>query len=310
MTRQLVLVVAAVTTALVLVRCDLAETGPQEELVVEAFLETGRPLPTVVLRTVQPRGRVIDSTEDAARGATVTLTLDGATHPYAADADTPGHYVPVGGAPSIPTGVPFQLTAAWNDERAVAEGRTPPPIAIDEVCLEIPDDPVRAVLVDSVRRDSLDIPAEQGYIYPIEVSVAWAVDRAAPGPDPVDDSTYWVRAQLRPTAQFSSRVVNFFLQSAEVRQEHRFRSTGGRYHWTGVYAVPVDSADDPLPAHRLTTALVRGDDAFADFATSRTDPGRREPVSNVRGGLGIATAIALDSLRRRITPGTSACASP
>jgi hypothetical protein len=306
----LALAVAAVATTLALVRCDLAEEGPQQTLVVEAFLETGRPLPAVVLRTVQPRGRATDRTEDAARGATVRLRLDDTTYAYAADPEVPGRYVPVGDVPPVPAGVPFQLTANWDGERAVAEGRTPPPIAIDEVCLEIPDDPVRAVLVDSVRRDSLDIPAEQGYIYPIEVSMAWPVDRAGPGPDPADDSAYWVRAQLRPTAQFSSRVVNFFLQPAEVRQEHRFRASEERYRWTGVYAVPVDSADDPLPEHRLTTALVRGDAAFADFATSRTDPGRREPTSNVRGGLGIATAIALDSLRQRITPGTPACTSP
>jgi len=304
------LALATFLAALLLVRCDLAERGPQQELVVEAFLETGRPLPTVTLRTIQPRGAPVDSTEDAATGANVILSLDGTSYAYRAVPGAPGQYAAPDDSLRIPTNVPFALTVAWNDERAQARGWTPPPIAIETVCLQIPDDPVQAVLVDSVRRDSLDIPAEQGYIYPIDVTVTWPVDRGAPGPDPVDDSTYWVRGQLRPSAQFSSRVVDFFLQPAEVREEARFRRQDGRHHWTGVYAVPVDSADAPLPEHRLTTTLVRGDDAFADFAASRTDPGRREPTSNVEGGLGIATAVALDSLRRRVTPGVPACVSP
>jgi len=119
-----------------------------------------------------------------------------------------------------------------------------------------------------------------------------------------------VRGQLRPSASFSSRVVNFFLQPAEVRREDRYPDTKTGRKWRGVYAVPVDTSTAPLPEHRLTAVLVRGDTAFADFARTRADPDRREPVSNVSGGLGIATGVAIDSLRRTVTESTEQCRMP
>jgi hypothetical protein len=64
-----------------------------------------------------------------------------------------------------------------------------------------------------------------------------------------------------------------------------------------------------LPRHNLTTALVRGDTAFAAFAQTRTDPDRREPISNVDGALGIATAVSVDSLVRSVEPGMLRCRS-
>lgn len=284
-------------------RCDLAEPGAQESLVVEAFLKTGQPPPAIKLRSVQPHDDSIAPGDDAVTNASLAVRLGEATVPYAPVPGAPGRYAPQRDSLLVAPGTPFSLQATWNGEVATAEGAAPPPISVGEVCLEVPDDAVRAVLVDSVRRDSLDIPAEQGFIYPIDVTVSWA-GTSAP------DSTYFVRAQLQPSAQFSSRVVDFFLQPAEVRPEGQFRGAPLRRRWTGVYAVPVDSADDPLPEHRLTVALVRGDASFASFAASRTDPGRREPTSNVTGGLGIATAIALDSLRRRVAPGSPACFAP
>jgi hypothetical protein len=62
-----------------------------------------------------------------------------------------------------------------------------------------------------------------------------------------------------------------------------------------------------LPPHTLTTALVRGDTAFASFAQTRTDPDRREPLSNVRGALGVALGVAVDSIARTIEPGVERC---
>jgi hypothetical protein len=114
----------------------------------------------------------------------------------------------------------------------------------------------------------------------------------------------WVRAELNPSAAFSSSVVDFFLQPVEVDREVDFPATSTGREWTGVYAVSVDAVDDPLPEHALTVALARGDSAFASFATSRTDPERREPVSNVDGAVGIATALALDTLRFDLDAGT------
>jgi hypothetical protein len=302
-TRLLGRALLAVGLVLGLARCDWSTTPVDEEsLVVEAFLETGRPLPPIVLRRTRPLRSPQDSLRDAATGAAVEVELGGAHYAYE-PARTPGRYVPPTDT-LVPAGVPWQLTVRWRGETAHARGRTPSPIDITEVCVDVPEAPSRAVQVDSLRRDSLDIPADLGFLYPIDVTVRWA-GRAPPT---LPDTSRWVRTQLRPDATpFPSEVVEFFLQPAEIQQEVAFAQSGDAYQWRGVYAVPVDSAEATLPRHTLTTAVVRGDTAFASFAQTRTDPDRREPISNVTGGLGIAVAVAVDSLVRPIEPGVARC---
>lgn len=290
--------------------CDWGvEPAERESLVVEAFLETGQPLPPIVLRRTRPLGSPQAPQAEAASGAQVRLSLNGETVSYDEDPRQPGRYVPTTSSDSIRARVPWSLTIEWNGERAEVQGRTPPPIRTTEVCVTVPEEPVRAVRVDSLRRDSLDIPTERGFIYPIDVTVRWTPSGLTAGAD----TTQWVRAQLRPdTSQFTSRLVDRFLQPAEVRREDRFGRadvTGDR-QWTGVYAVPVDSSTAPLPRHRLTTTVVRGDSSFGDFARSRTDPDLREPISNVEGALGVAAAVAIDSLVHVVTPETDGCVGP
>lgn len=299
--RRILLLLLAVGATLLLGRCDLTEPVDAERLVVEAFVETGRPLPPIRLRRIQ--SLEAGSTQAPAEGATVTLTLGG--EPVAYQEVRPGRYEPVGGERTVPARTNFSLTVTWNGEQATARGTTPPDVVIEEVCINVPEEPVQAILVDSLRRDSLDIPAEEGYLYPIEVTTRWSTDNLAAA-----DTSTWVRAELQPTASFSSTVVNFFLQPADVRREQRYDPTSGPVgdrQWTGVYAFPVAGADAPLPRHRVTAALVRGDTAFANFATSRTDPERREPISNVTGAVGIATGIALDSLGREVDEAGRSC---
>jgi hypothetical protein len=235
----------------------------------------------------------------------VRLSIGGQATPYE-ETGQPGRYGPVDADAVVPPRTSWQLRVRWNGTTARAQGVTPPPIDVAEVCVDIPEAPSRAVQVDSVRRDSLDIPADQGFLYPIEVRVRWR-----PLPSAVQvDSTYWVRAQLRAdAAPFPSEVVEFFLEPAELRREDQFARTEDRSQWRGVYAVPVDSSDAPLPPHNLTTALVRGDTAFASFAQTRTDPDRREPLSNVDGALGVALGVAVDSLARTVEPGVARCAT-
>jgi hypothetical protein len=52
---------------------------------------------------------------------------------------------------------------------------------------------------------------------------------------------------------------------------------------------------------------VRGDTAFASFAQTRTDPDRREPLSNVDGALGVALGVAVDSLSRVVESDVDRC---
>jgi hypothetical protein len=290
-----------VATGLVvgLARCDwTTEPAPEQSLVVEAFLETGRPLSVLTLRQTQSLSSP-DSLEAPATGAEVTLVLGDEAVSYTEAA--PGRYAPDTSL-VVPPQTSWRLTVRRNGTTARAEGTTPPPVGVQEVCVDVPDDPVRAVQVDSLRRDSLDVPADQGYLYPIDVTVQWA------NPSPAVAATYWVRAQLRPDASsFPSEVVEFFLEPAVIQREDRFDRRADARQWEGVYAVPVDSSEAPLPEHDLTTALVRGDTAFASFAQTRTDPDRREPLSNVDGALGVALAISVDSLKRTIRPESKPC---
>ncbi|WP_263786099.1 hypothetical protein [Salinibacter grassmerensis] len=292
---------------LALGRCDLADPTEPQSLVVEAFFATDRPLLPITLRRTRPLNAPGSRDENAADGAAIEFVLDGEPVPYEEHDSRPGLYVPGEDLGTVPAGVPWALTVEWQGEVAQARGRTPPPIDLGEVCVEVPDAPVQAVRVDSLRRDSLDLPAEQGYLYPVNVSVEWPVGALPAGAD----TTHWVRPQLRPdTAEFSSRVVNFFLEPVDVRREDQFRARNGHRAWRGVYAVPVAGSTSALPGHDLTVTLTRGDTAFAAFARSRDDPERREPVSNVEGGLGIATGIAIDSLRRVVEETGEKCYVP
>jgi hypothetical protein len=287
--------------------CDFADRAERQPLVVEAFLKTDQALPAVTLRQTQPLGKPGTPTENAARGGRVDLVLEGRTIPYEESARRPGRYVPAAEADTVPARVPWRLVVRWQEETATAHGKTPPPIRLDKVCVDVPPAPVRAVRVDSLRRDSLDIPAEQTYIYPVDVSLRWPTDPLGPGAD----TTHWVRPQLDPdTTESTSRVVNFFLEPVDVRRGDRFRRDGGQHAWTGVYAVPVDDSASTFPRHNLTVTLTRGDTAFAAFARSRDDPERREPISNVTGGLGIATAVALDTLEVAVQAQGEQCVAP
>ncbi|MFB6099286.1 MAG: DUF4249 family protein [Salinibacter sp.] len=288
-----------------LTRCDLADPVPRKSLVVEAFLKTGRPPPKIILRQTRPLDHPGDRRAHAAQGATVELILDGTSIPYRS-AEQPGRYVPVGTHPDVPARVSWRLRVQWRGAFARAHGTTPPPIRLKEMCVDVPEAPVRAIRIDSLRRDSLDIPAKQGYIYPVDVTLRWSAEGLATG----EDTTYWVRPRLDfDTTGAASRVVSFFLEPVEVRREDQFRRRNGRRVWTGVYAVPVDDSTSAFPRHDLTATLTRGDTAFAAFARSRDDPERREPISNVEGALGIATAVALDSLHRRISSDAEHCRS-
>lgn len=289
MRRPLALLTALLLSAAAgLAACDTVTPEQPGTLVVEAFLRAGAPLDTVTLRQTT---RLEADGAAPAEGATVRLRLGGRTVRYQ-PSGVPGRYVPEEPVTADPR-TPFALAAVWQDQRATAEGRLPPPIRLDTAVVRASDAPVETVLLDSLDLDSLGVPAGQGYIYPVEVDLEWTTDF----PEVGADSSYWVHARLLPSSPpFSSTVIDFFLQPEEVFRERTAEraGAGGRRRWSGVYAVPVDSATAPLPAHRLRVGLVRSDSSYARFIQSRDAPDRREPISNVEGALGIAAGISLD----------------
>ena len=277
---------------LILVQCDIVEVAEEERLVVEAFLPVGEPVETVTLRRTQSIGTA-DSLQAPVDDATVTLRVNGEAVPFA-PTDAPGQYAPERTV-ELAAGDAYTFEAEWRGETARAEGTAPPPISVDDTQFSMPDNaPVEAVDVREPRRDSLDIPAEEGYIYPLDVTLAW--DNA----DAPDE--HWIHTQLQTSGRDEAGVVvDLFLQPEEVFPENEAAGDLDRSTWTGVYAVPVDTSDSPLPEHQLRVALIRGGDEYASFASTRDDPDRREPQSNINGALGIVAAVAVDTLRMDVS---------
>ena len=288
------LTVCSVLAALLLSGCDTVEPTETARLVVQGFLDAGRPLPVVTLRQSRSleRSYPADSTT-AARGAVVRLRLGDEVVRYHAEPSRPGRYVPQGeSGRTVPPRTSFELEVAWGRQQARAVGRIPPPIRLDSVQVNVPEHPVESVLLDSLRLDTLSGEARQGFAYPVEVTMWWPARLAAEA-----DSGYWVRPHLKPSSSFSSSAVDFFLQKEAVLPEEGLpASAAGRRQWTGVYVVPVEQQTDPLPRHRLRVSLLRSTVDYARFAESRQAPERREPVSNVEGALGVVAGISVDSV--------------
>lgn len=285
----------AVAALLGLQACDAVSPEADPTLVVEAFVESGKELPVVRLRQTLRVDDAYDEDMAAATGASVHVQL----------VDREVDYVPVEGAPglyrpseSVPAhaGSEFTLRASWQDAVAEAVGRLPRQIEIVDISTAVPDRPVEAVLLDSLQLDSLQTGARSGYVYPIEVSIWWEMDVTIAAADTVN----WIRAQLKPYTDAVPGVIELFFRSEQIVREDRVALEGNRRKWTGVYLVPVENEEDPLPAHSLKVALLRSGDDYARFASSRNAPERREPVSNVRGGIGIVAGISVDSLTLRM----------
>ncbi len=281
--------------------CDTVEPVSDDLLVVEGFLEAGKPLPAFTLRRTQPLSAPYpDDETTSVQDAEVLLTLDGMSFHCRPVPGAPGRYAPDTQGPLlVPGRAAFALQVRWREQVAAVQGSVPPPVAIDSVQLSVPDKPVEAVLLDSLRivPDSLGTGARKGFIYPIEVRLWWTVGFDEGGAD----SLYWIRTQLKPITSFSSTVIDFFLRPEQILRERDMPlDARSRRSWTGVYAVPVDKETDPLPVHRLKVSLLRSGQDYARFASSRDAPDRREPVSNVQGAIGIVAGIALDSVQVQV----------
>ncbi len=266
--------------------CDVAEPEAAR-LVVEAFVETGRTLPTVTVG--QTVGLEAAESAAAVEDAAVVLTVARDEIAYEPVPGAAGRYGPQAERVAE-EGERIGIEVTWQGQRAVAVSRMPTPVALDSVRVA-----PAAVPVEAVFADSLGLDVREGFLYPITVTLYWQ----APAAD-----TAWVRTRLGPPAAFPSAVVDFLLATDAVQPEADL-ATGsdlgsGLRAWSGVYAVPVASRDAPLPAHDLEVALLRSGPDYARYALSRTDPDRREPVGNVEGGVGIAVGISVDRRTVRV----------
>ena len=277
--------------------CDTVAPVDEAQVVVEGFINTGQPLqPVRVHRTLSPR-QPYDAAQAAVSNADVEMRLGDELTRYTPDPDQAGRYLPEGnGAGIAAPGDVFSFSAVWRDALVEAHGVVPPEIEILAVSLEIPEEPVSAVLLDSLAlSDTLATGAYTGYIYPIEATIEWAVPQQE-----LFSEEFWVRAQLQPFTTFSSPIVDLFLRSDDVFREQTQEAEAHGGTWTGVYAVSVPTEDDSLPEHGLRVSLVRSGPDYARFAASRHDPDQREPISGVQGGIGIVAAVSVDSIHVQV----------
>lgn len=278
----------ALTVLCVVAGCDPVGPAFTPRVVVEAFLDAGRPLPDVLLRTTRAPGD--GGADDVLADAAVTLDADGRTTRLLPVPGQPGRYR-AADASGVVAGRVYGLSvAAPGLPSASARTVVPPSLTIDSVAIEPAERTIRAVLLDSLRLDPGPAPPV-GFVYPVEVRVYWRAPDA-----PAD--TFSVRAQLRPTAADGAR---FFFPPEALLRENALPSPGGARVFVGVYAVPVATQQAPLPEHALRIALVRGAGDYARFIASRDAPDRREPVSNVRGGRGVFAGVSVDTVRVRVT---------
>ena len=277
--------------------CDTVAPVNEGQVVVEGFLDAGQPLkPIMVRRTLSPQGPY-DMARAGVADAEVAVTLGEKVVRYAPDPGQAGRYVPSGnGAGLVAAGDAFSFRVGWQDATVTASGYVPPEIAIRDVSLKIPSEPVSAVLLDSLAlSDTLATGAYTGYIYPIEATIKWVAPEEG-----AFSEELWVRAQLQPFTTFSSPIVDLFLRSDDVFREQARQTEGQERSWAGVYAVSVPGETDPLPEHGLRVSLVRSGADYARFAASRDDPDRREPLSNVTGGIGVFAAVSVDSVHVQV----------
>ena len=273
--------IALIAAVVLLSACDQAMPD-EPTLVLEAYFQPGHALPAI--RVAETASLGMEGGAPPVQGADVAVELNGTRFAYHEEGDD---YRPASGT-QVEPGQLFSVAVSHRGRTARASGVIPPAIDIDSVRIEAPDRPIEAVLLDSLTLglDSLsfEIPSRTGFIYPVRVQVWWQA---------TTDAGFWVEASARPLQAFSSRLIDFFLQPSTVLEER----AGAAMTWSGLYAVPVASETAPMPEHAARIALVRGTVDYARYALSRSDPDRREPRTNVTGGVGMVTGIALDSVR-------------
>lgn len=286
--------------------CDTVQPESAGTLVVEAYFDSGKPLPRVKVHQTAVIDALLSDVRIGVTDAVVTLTLNGIRINYIPVADSGGIYRPESSETVFLNALDhFTLTVSSDSRRVSGSGMIPPKINISNVRVNAPDSAIEAVLIDSLNLglDSLNIAidARDGYIFPVEVSIDWL-----PPENVRSDDEFWVETRLNPRQQFSSSLLDFFLLFKQILPEEEFKMRpNGVHHWTGIYAVTVPHKDSTLPVHELKISLLRGDQSFARFATTTNEPNRRAPVGNVLGGIGFIGGVSLDSLRITVKQGPS-----
>lgn len=309
MTSRFVLpIVYAMIACLAGAGCDSITPETDSFLVVQGFVEAAKPPPPILLKeTMSLDQNLASEPEQFVNDASIVLTLNNTRIPYQRVRDTPGQYEPAPGSITmVPPSSDFDVEINWEGKTARTRDRVPTAIALDSIRVRIPDEPVSAILIDTLRLDTPEVGARRGFIYLVEVDLWWTPDDSQ-----APDTSFWIETRLRPKIDFSSKVLDVFLLAEEVQPEENIDlDPFSRRSWTGVYAVPTDDSLGTVPDHALTVQLLRGTNAYALFAASRNNPERREPISNIDGAIGVIAGISLATAEIHIEGGQAQEVTP
>jgi len=283
-----------ISTLIYTAGCDAVVPDDRGDLVIQAYVDAAQPLPPVRVTRTQGLSVSLSSTQDDNVDTHVLLSVDGIQYPYDRHPSEASLFVPRFRDQKVivEPGAHFELDVESEFESAILSGQVPPVLTLKDINVLVAERPISAVFVDTldIGLDSLNLGlnATTGFIYPVQVSIQWNAT----------EFDGWIETRLDPLTSFSSSLIDFFLLPSQVFQEDTaaLNSDGNRV-WNGVYAIPVESENDPVPEHSLNITLLRGDERFARFATSRDNPARREPVSSLTGVLGFVGGVSIDSLR-------------
>lgn len=263
------------------VGCDAA-APPDHALVLEMFAQPGQPLPPLYLHETGPIGEAGGPPID---DAVVVMRMGDAEVSYLNDG--PGRYVPRDSRLLAP-GDTLDLSVRSGLRTARAATIIPPSLAIDSIRITPRPQAVRAVYADAP-----GTPTREGYLYPIDVAVFWA---------PAGEGDWWIRTLLAPP-DAAPGVADFVLRMEEILPESDLANEDlGVREWRGLYAVPVDAPDQPLPAHEIELAILRSGIDYALFALSHSNGAQTDPIGNVDGGLGVVAGVAIDRAWRTVAP--------
>ena len=116
-------------------RCDGVEPDADALLVVEGYLDAGKPLPPITLYQAQPLSQASsDAAQPNVPDADLRVLIGDETIRYRPSTTLPGKYEPIEAVlSSVPARTPFRVEIDWRGRRAVSEDVVPPPIAIARV---------------------------------------------------------------------------------------------------------------------------------------------------------------------------------
>ena len=291
--------ISVALTVVFLTGCDAVRPENTPLLVVEAFVVAGQPLPEITLRrtaSLRDPYRLDQST--AATGAQLELRMQDDLTTYSmGDA---GKYSPSESMTAI-SGAELGLKVHWNNQIVTARSQIPPPVSLDSIRISISDTPVLGLsvgplfidpsLIDSLELQALGVGAREELVYLVETALYWTDNLKG------EESDWWMRTQLRPSLDQDQVLSNYFLSPEVVQSETDIPFINAdQRSWSGIYAVPVANGTDQVPKHRLRVSIVRSTEAYANFVSGSSNPGEREPPSNILGGVGIFAGLAMDTL--------------